>query len=285
MNMNVLEWPIPKELLNSEDYAGNQFLARNISVKGYKRIISEYINITPAQFERLLSLVPEAWDGFYGVGIDLGGGVGCIASTIALKQDVETLYCVELVSDIVTLCQPVVKRGILKEQEYKVISVVGDYNHLQLESNSIDFSVAWGSLHHAIDPVTTLRECRRVLKPEGKLVVIERAHNNATPDSEIERLLNIVYSVEFLERTYRDPNMRLTRRQNGEHEYRYREWEKFFCDAGFQINQRVVWRTKQTEKPNKCNDAGLMEIESGFDFRKEGGVRDSLACYVLQPQA
>jgi ubiquinone/menaquinone biosynthesis C-methylase UbiE len=285
MNMNVLEWPIPKELLHSEDYFGNQCLARNISQKGYDEIIGEYIKITPPQIEQLISLVPGAWDSFYGIGIDLGGGVGCISSTIASKSEVEKLYCVELVDDVVRLCHPIVKKEILKEKEHKVISVVGDYNQLQLESHSIDFAVAWGSLHHATDPVTTLRECRRVLKPAGQFVVIERAHNNSTSDTEIERLLNIVYSVEFLKRTYRDSSLKLTRRDNGEHEYRYRDWERFFQKAGFLVNQRVVLRTKQNNTSGICNDGGLIEIESDFDFRKEGGVRDSITCYILQPQS
>jgi hypothetical protein len=124
-----------------------------------------------------------------------------------------------------------------------------------------------------------------VLKQKGQFVVIERAHNNSTPDAEIDRLLNIVYSVEFLKRTYRDTGLRLTRRNNGEHEYRYCDWEEFFETAGFKVNQRVVLRTKQSKSSSKCNDAGLTEIQSEFDFRKEGGVRDSIACYILQSQA
>ena len=40
-------------------------------------------------------------------------------------------------------------KAVLQNETTKVISVVGDFNHLQIESDSIDFAVAWGSLHHS----------------------------------------------------------------------------------------------------------------------------------------
>ena len=102
-----------------------------------------------------------------------------------------------------------------------MISVTGNYDNLELDDQSIDFAVAWDSMHHSAAPIETLVECFRVLKHGGILVVVDRAHDNATPDSEIERMLNIAYSPEFLESSYRDPTIPLTRRENGENEYRY----------------------------------------------------------------
>ena len=123
-----------------------------------------------------------------------GGGVGCISSTLAKQENVKKIYCVELVKEAVTMCQPIVKHEILKENEKKVISVVGNFDELNLENDSIDFAVSWDSMHHSKNLIHTLKECKRVLKENGFFIIIDRAHNNSTPDSEIKRMLNIQYN-------------------------------------------------------------------------------------------
>ena len=61
----------------------------------------------------------------------------------------------ELVEDVVKLCQPIVKKQILKDQYEKVVSVVGDYNFLELPDNSVDFAISWDAMHHSQDPIIT----------------------------------------------------------------------------------------------------------------------------------
>jgi hypothetical protein len=90
--------------------------------------------------------------------------------------------------------------------------------------------------------------------------MIERAHNNSTPQAEIERMLNITYSKDFLEKNYRPPNQILTRRENGEHEYRYSDWNHFISLAGFKIVSGVVIKTNTEENCKIVNDHGLPEV-------------------------
>lgn len=45
--------------------------------------------------------------------------------------------------------------------------LVGDFNHVPLDSNSIDHVVSMEAFYYATDPVGTLREVRRVLQPGG----------------------------------------------------------------------------------------------------------------------
>ena len=47
-----------------------------------------------------------------------------------------------------------------------------DANHLPIMSNMLDVVVFCRSLHHFEDPVAAMRECRRVLKPEGLLFLL-----------------------------------------------------------------------------------------------------------------
>jgi ubiquinone/menaquinone biosynthesis C-methylase UbiE len=263
-------------LTQGQDYRGNQLLAKNISSKGYHGIIAEYVYVTPTDIQKILCAVPGAWEAFHGKGIDLGGGVACISSTIAQKSSVENIICVEVTEEVVKLCQPIVKAEILEHDQHKVISCIGDFNRLELEPNSLDFAVAWGSLPHSYQLVDTLVECRRVLKPEGLLVVIERAHDNSTPEAEINRLLNIQYDEAFffLTRTYRDSGMILTRRDNGEHEYRYAEWAEAFRSAGFQMQSARVIRAGP-EASRTSNDAGIPEA---YIKAQLGGYLSSKVC-------
>ena len=87
--MKVHRWPIDKSLTTGEDYLGNQLLAQNSSSLGYEEILAQYVYVTPKDVETIFSRIPNAEQTFYGRGIDLGGGVACISSTIASKPTVQ----------------------------------------------------------------------------------------------------------------------------------------------------------------------------------------------------
>ena len=81
--MAILDWYVDSVLTQGQDYRGNQLLATNISSKSYHAINAEYVYVTPTDIQKILCAVPGAWEAFHGKGIDLGGGVACILSTIA----------------------------------------------------------------------------------------------------------------------------------------------------------------------------------------------------------
>ena len=272
-------WKRPENLISGQEYAGNQLVAKVASEKGFSAIIDEYVYIHPENVEKTFNIIPNSAEFIHGIGIDLGGGVGCISSTLAKRQNVEKIYCIELVEEAVTMCQPIVKKEILKENDNKVISVVGDFDNLDLENNSIDFAVSWDSMHHSMDLINTLKECKRVLKKNGVFIIVDRAHNNSTPDSEIERMLNIVYDENFLTKFYRPKDMILTRRENGEHEHRFFEWDKFFDGSGFKLIDCVVIKTESDENRKLKNDNNVQEIFVNYNL---GAFGNRKVAFVLR---
>lgn len=90
-------------------------------------------------------------------------------------------------------------------------------------------------------------------------------------------MLNIEYDRDFLARTYRDTEMTLTRRENGEHEYRYAEWEESFGSAGFRIESAAIIRSGATTS-SQPNDAGITEVHIDAPL---GGYLSSKVGYVL----
>ena len=272
-------WKRPENLISGQEYTGNQLVAKVASEKGFSAIIDEYVYIHPENVEKTFNIIPNSSEFIHGIGIDLGGGVGCISSTLAKRENVEKIYCVELVEEAVTMCQPIVKKEILKENDNKVISVVGDFDYLDLENNSIDFAVSWDSMHHSMDLINTLKECKRVLKKNGVFIIVDRAHNNSTPDSEIERMLNIVYDEKFLTKFYRPKDMILTRRENGEHEHRFFEWDKFFDGSGFKLIDCVVIKTESDENRKLKNDNNVKEVFVNYDL---GAFGNRKVAFVLR---
>ena len=277
--MDYQIWKRNPNLISGQEYITNQLVAKEASSKGFSAIIDEYVYINSENVENTFNIIPKSSELIHGTGIDLGGGIGCISSTLARRNAVDKIYCVELVEDAVKLCHTIVKQEILKEEKHKVISVIGDYDNLELEDNSIDFAVSWDSMHHSIDPIKTFKECKRVLKKNGLFIIVDRAHNNSTPDSEIERMLNITYDQEFLAKNYRPKDTILTRRQNGEHEYRFFEWKKFFKESGFDLIDSVVIKTESDENRKLRNDNNLKEIFVDYEL---GAFGNRKVAFVLR---
>ena len=96
----------------------------------------------------------------------------------------------------------------------KVLSVIGSFDELNLKNNSIDFCIGWDSMHHSTNIIRTLKESKRVIKKGGKLIIIDRGHNNNTPNNEIRRMLNIIYPKSFLRSNYLPIDKKLTRIRN-----------------------------------------------------------------------
>ena len=277
----MIRWKCDESFFTSEEYIGNKILAQKTAEKGYDAIINEYVYIDSLDVEKTIRLIPEVWEKIKGVGIDLGGGVGCISSTLAKKQSVEKIFCIELVEEVVKLCQPIVKKRILGNENEKVVSVVGDYNFLELADNTVDFAISWDAMHHSQNPIITFQECKRVLKKDGLFLIIDRGHNNSTSEKEIERMLDIVYDEEFLRKNYRPIEKKFTRRENGEHEYRFAEWEEFFKKSGFELISSIIIKTKTDENLTLKNDNHMKEIFTEYEL---GAFGNRKVAYVLKPK-
>ena len=64
------------------------------------------------------------------------------------------------------------------------------------------------------------------------MILFDRCHPDTLTDAEVDAMLEEVYSDHFLASNHYPPGIRLTRRENGEHEYRFFEWKRSFEEAG-----------------------------------------------------
>jgi ubiquinone/menaquinone biosynthesis C-methylase UbiE len=174
-----------------------------------------------------------------GVGIELGAGLGVLSATIARLSDVDGVFALEICPNFVELVIPAVASVVLGERARTVVPTFGSFETIELEDASMDFAVEIDSLHHAEDLDAALDECARVLKPGGRLVCFDRAQPDDLPDWLRDRMLDHEYSTEWIEQNGYPPGIRMTRRENGEHEIRIGEWLAAFARSGM-TTTRVV---------------------------------------------
>ena len=85
--MSYKIWERSQNLISGQEYIGNQLVAKVASEKGFSAIIDEYVYIHPENVENTFNIIPNSSELIHGIGIDLGGGVGCISSTLAKRKN------------------------------------------------------------------------------------------------------------------------------------------------------------------------------------------------------
>jgi hypothetical protein len=94
-------------------------------------------------------------------------------------------------------------------------------------------------------------------------------------------MLNIQYSEEWLEANFRPRDAKFTRRQNGEHEHRFFEWQRFVRDAGLELTAALVIKTDNAENRRLKNDYGLAELLVPYELNAFG--QRKLAMVLTKP--
>ena len=274
-------WKNNSEFHDAE-YKLNSRLAEVVSGKNDINKLSEaYTHINSESIYKFLNNIPNIKNVFKGDGIDLGGGPGIVSATLVNNySDIESLILLEYVSEVLELCYPITHKYLLKDNGIKISPICGSFDQILLEDKSIDFAIFWGSLHHSLDPIKTLKEVNRVLKSSGHLVIVDRAHDNSTPQKEIDRMMNIVYSQEFIRNNFLPEGTILTRKDNGEHEYRFNELEDFFKESNFNIIYEALFIQNHPRNLNYINDAGIKQFLLDMEL---GGFEKRKIVYILKP--
>ena len=239
----AIKWPIEAELSDDENPAikYRNTYARKMAQGNINDILASYIGMTAEEMDELVHIAQEyaLQRPLEGVGLELGAGCGLLAATLCKASEVESVFGIELCAEMTTLIIPRISASVLGEERKKVVPVVGSFDTLAVEDCSIDFIVEIGSLHHSDDLYRTLKEVHRVLKPGGQLLCFDRCQPDSMKDEEIEARLNVRYSKNFLIKHGYPPDIILTRRENGEHEYRFNEWQDAFNRSGLRLEKCV----------------------------------------------
>jgi ArsR family transcriptional regulator len=102
---------------------------------------------------------------------DLGAGDGTLSRLLA--RQAEFVHCIDNSPRMVELGRALAKKEQLNNLDY----VLGDIEDTPLPDRSVDLVLLSQALHHAENPRKALAEAHRILKPGGRVLILDlRAH-------------------------------------------------------------------------------------------------------------
>ena len=111
--------------------------------------------------EMLLKLLPPL------VIADLGAGEGTVA--LMLAQRAKQVIAVDNSEKMVEYGSGLAKRNGVKNVEYRL----GDLEELPIAPGEVDLAIFHQSLHHSMHPKKAIEEAWRILRPGGRIVVLD----------------------------------------------------------------------------------------------------------------
>jgi ubiquinone/menaquinone biosynthesis C-methylase UbiE/DNA-binding HxlR family transcriptional regulator len=111
--------------------------------------------------EMLLKLMPPM------VIADLGAGEGALSQLLA--QRAQRVIAVDNSENMVAFGLDLARKHGLDNLEYRC----GDLEELPIDNASVDLAILSQSLHHAPHPQTAVQEAWRILKPGGRIAVLD----------------------------------------------------------------------------------------------------------------
>jgi ubiquinone/menaquinone biosynthesis C-methylase UbiE/biotin operon repressor len=111
--------------------------------------------------EALLKLMPPM------VIADLGAGEGTIAQLMA--QRAKRVIAIDNSEKMVEFGAELARRHEIANLEYRL----GDLEDVPIRANTVDLAFLSQALHHAVHPEKAIAEAHRILKPGGKIAVLD----------------------------------------------------------------------------------------------------------------
>ena len=157
-----------------------------------------------------------------GTVVEVGAGTGFCSALISKRKNVKKIYALDFEMFSLEKLMPNVFEA-LGAKEDKIERVLGSYDDMKLEDNSIDLIVGMGALHHSQDLKTSFNEFYRVLKPGGYVLISDPAYSNG---------MSLKEELNWRESIKKDGSKA---KDNGDQKFRLCQWESNALESGFEI--------------------------------------------------
>ena len=136
--------------------------------------VEEYLRQTglPRDYKKCLKAMQKHFGKtLEGIGMDMAAGNLWAVPLILNSGAIDKLYCLEYSR------HRLLKNGLKYLQHYnvpkdKIVLVLGNFYNLQLSDHSLDFLILVQAFHHSDNAEKLLVEMKRVLKPDGVVIII-----------------------------------------------------------------------------------------------------------------
>ena len=156
--------------------------------------------------------------------VEIGAGTGWCSAVLSRKQNVDKVYALDYDTVSVDELMPIVFNQ-LEADKTKIIRVIGSYNAMNLNDNTVDCVVSIGALHHSENLQSTLTECSRILRPGGILIASEPCYPNCMSVTEQCQRENEILERSKIENLYGEDLSDIRAIDNSDHFYRLAEYE------------------------------------------------------------
>ena len=179
---NIYSAKIPQELSTIVHEAGRELPEMEKDHASLRHIIRKRKDQVRAYFDKLAGkfsreYVPgRSWKGLaeamlkilnYDTVADLGAGEGTLSQLIA--QRAKHVIAIDNSEKMVEFGKSLAKENNLPNLEYRL----GNIESPPIDDSSVDLAILSQALHHAEQPSTALAQAHRILKPGGRLIVLD----------------------------------------------------------------------------------------------------------------
>lgn len=126
---------------------------------------------------------------------DLGAGEGMLAQLLARES--EMVYCIDSSKRMVEVGSELAEKNNITNLKY----ILGDIESVPLKNKSVHVAYLSQALHHAIHPEKAIEEAYRILKPGGKIMILDLKEHQFEKTRELYADRWLGFSENFLYKT------------------------------------------------------------------------------------
>lgn len=168
--------------------------------------------------------------------LEIGAGAAWCSGELSRRAGVVEAWALDYEEYCVKELMPLAHR-LARADHSKIRRVLGSYNAMAAPDEYFDFVISMGALHHSEDLSLTMRECRRVLNPNGWMIALEPCEYDSISRLEAEAAVGSPLPSSVVRATYGetiDPKESVTRGAYSNHAFRLLEYEYHALAAGLQ---------------------------------------------------
>jgi ubiquinone/menaquinone biosynthesis C-methylase UbiE len=172
---------------------------------------------------------------------DLAAGTGWVSALLSKIKNVRQIYCLEMSNHRLKLFPKTFKA--LKGNFKKTKLYLGSFYKTRFKNSFFDIIFLSQAFHHAHRPTDLLNECNRILKIDGKIIMIGEDYINYF------RVIKRFFSKIIYERvmTFDFKKLFPTNQAQGDHHYFYKDYAKLAQLSNLTLksykinNQKVIY--------------------------------------------
>ena len=195
--------------------------------------------------------------------LDLGCGAGWLSAFLSKDNNVSEIYALDSDKNMLEKMLPEIVKKMSGNME-KIKPVHGFFQPILVEDGFFDVVVSSSAVHHSADMEELLREINRVLKPGGKLVIL-----NETPWSNFSYFVCVVkMCIRLLVCTMLRKTKQLPKQINqngilydpflGDFMHAFYQWDQAIKKAGFSF--KTIFTNLFTQKKQKNQKLKLVHF-------------------------